>query len=310
MDKKIQVGQKTVDFKLDMGSDVNVLPNSIFKSLNCNNLMKHTNLILETYGGSQIKPLGVVDLECKLGNVKKCLEFVIVDCNSGPLLGLSSCEELGLIKRQEIHNVQIKDKNSFINENIDVFEGLGKFNVTCSIKVDENAEPIARPPRRVPETIKMKLRDKLNDLENSGIISKVENPDGWINNLVIVEKPDGSIRVCLDPQDLNKVIKKEYHLIPTVDELIPKLCNKSVYSVFDLKDGFYQIELDEESSKLCQFSTPFGTVYKFNRLPFGVSVVHRIQITYRMFTPIGANGKLLTLNFHIDTGAATSLPNN
>ena len=37
---------------------------------------------------------------------------------------------------------------------------------------------------------------------------------------------------------------------------------------------------------------------------------HRIQITYRMFTPIGANGKLLTLNFHIDTGAATSSQNN
>ena len=37
---------------------------------------------------------------------------------------------------------------------------------------------------------------------------------------------------------------------------------------------------------------------------------HRIQITYRMFTPIGANGKLLTLDFHIDTGAATSSQNN
>ena len=63
MDKKIQVGQKTVDFKL----------------VNCNSVMKHTDLILKTYGGCQIKLLCVVDLDCKLGNVKKLLEFVIAD---------------------------------------------------------------------------------------------------------------------------------------------------------------------------------------------------------------------------------------
>ena len=72
------------------------------------------------------------------------------------------------------------------------------------------------------------------------------------------------------------MIKKEYHLIPSDGELILKLCNKSAYSVFDLKDGFYQIELDEESRKLCQFSTPLGTVYNFNRLTFGVSVAPQL----------------------------------
>ena len=71
--------------------------------------------------------------------------------------------------------------------------------MTCSIKIDENAEPISRPPRRVPETVKMKLRDKLKNLEISCIIRKVENLDGWINNLVIVEKLDGSIRSSFDP---------------------------------------------------------------------------------------------------------------
>ena len=47
-----------------------------------------------------------------------------------------------------------------------------------------------------------------------------------------------------------------------------------------------------------------------SRCFINIIFIHRIQITYRMFTPIGANGKLLTLNFHIDTGAATSSQNN
>jgi len=76
----------------------------------------------------------------------------------------------------------------------------------------------------------------------------------------------------LDPRDLNKVIKRPKDvLILTVDELTEKLCNKHYFTVLDLKDGFWHVKLDDKSSKLCTFSTPFGC-YKFNRLPFGLNM--------------------------------------
>lgn len=96
-----------------------------------------------------------------------------------------------------------------------------------------------------------------------------------MSNLVVVEKPDGSIRLCLDPQDLNRAIRRDHVLIPKVEELVSKLCNKTVFTVLDLKDGFFQIELDEESTDLCTFSTPFGC-YKFLRLPMGLSCAPEI----------------------------------
>lgn len=79
------------------------------------------------------------------------------------------------------------------------------------------------------------------------------------------------MRLCLDPQELNKYIRKENVLIPTLDDVVAQLSGKKYFSVLDLKDGFWQVELDELSSNYCTFSTPFGC-YKFNRLPFGLSM--------------------------------------
>lgn len=275
--EKIKVCDTDLSFKLDTGAAVNILPDNVYNVLKSKSKLSCTNVILEAFGGAKIKPLGKITLECGVNNIKTKVEFVIVDSKvySKPLLGLTSCVELGLIKKQEINIVETLSKEMFVSKNNDLFEGTGIFNSTCSIKIDENVEPIVKPPRRIPESVKDKLKDKLKFLEKDGIISKVESPEGWVNNLVIVEKPDGSIRLCLDPQDLNKVIKREYYLIPTVEELIPKLCNKSVFTVFDLKDGFYQIKLDDKSSELCKFNSPFGC-YKFNRLPFGISIAPEI----------------------------------
>lgn len=77
----------------------------------------------------------------------------------------------------------------------------------------------------------------------------MNEPTEWVNRLVNVEKKNGSMRLCLDPRDLNENIIREYCVIPTLSDLSSKLKNARVFSVFDLKDGFWQIKLDLESSK-------------------------------------------------------------
>lgn len=89
--------------------------------------------------------------------------------------------------------------------------------------------------------------------------------------MVVVEKPDGTLRIGLDPFHLNKVLNEEFYIIPTVDEISEKIKGAKFYTVLDLTDGFYQIELDEEASDLCTFSTPFGC-YRFKRFPFGLKI--------------------------------------
>ena len=72
--------------------------------------------------------------------------------------------------------------------------------------------------------------------------------------LVCVDKPDGSIRVCLDPKDLNVAIKREHYPLPLVDDITANCAAATVFSTLDAEKAFYQIQLDEESSKRLTFN--------------------------------------------------------
>ena len=87
---------------------------------------------------------------------------------------------------------------------------------------------------------------------------------------MIVHKPDGRIRVCLDPKDLNATIKRSHLQLPTAEDIVSKMSGAWYFSKLDASSGYWQTKLDEESSKLLCFNSPFGR-YKLNRLPFGVS---------------------------------------
>ena len=78
------------------------------------------------------------------------------------------------------------------------------------------------------------------------------------------------LRICVDLKRLNKAVKREKFILPTIDDILPKLTGAKVVSLLDAASGFWQIPLDRESAKLTTFITPFGR-YFFNRLPFGIT---------------------------------------
>lgn len=146
---------------------------------------------------------------------------------------------------------------------------MGKFEKPYTIQLKEDAIPVAKPARRVPHAIMDKLKRKLDELEENGIVEKTDESSEWVQGIVVVAKKDNSLRLCLDPADLNKCILDDSFLIPTLDELTARLKGVKHFSVLDLKDGFWHVQLDKQSQKLCTFATPFGN-YKFLVMPFGI----------------------------------------
>ena len=108
-----------------------------------------------------------------------------------------------------------------------------------------------------PTFLKKQLKQALDSNVKSGVLCKVDQPTDWVNSLLVVEKSNGSFRLCLDPKDLNKAIKREHYKKFTIQEISSELAGKSVFSTLDLKDGYWLIELDTESSLLCTFAIPF-----------------------------------------------------
>ena len=97
----------------------------------------------------------------------------------------------------------------------------------------------------------------------------MDKPTEWVHNLVIVEKKDKSLRICLDPRNLNICVKREHYQIPVLEDITSQLSGKHVFTVIDLKEAFWQIPLTKESMLLTTFSTPFGR-YCFTRMAFGI----------------------------------------
>ena len=90
-----------------------------------------------------------------------------------------------------------------------IFSGVGRFPIEpVDIVLSEDNEPVQKPAHRVPVAMKEKLRKELQSMVKAGIISKLDRntPTPWLNSYVIVKKPNGSLRICLDPKDLNKYI--------------------------------------------------------------------------------------------------------
>ena len=104
----------------------------------------------------------------------------------------------------------------------------------------------------MPVALKKELKDHLEMLVAQNVITPVKEPTKWINSVVAARKP-GKIRLCIDLKDLNKAIKRPYYPLPTIEDILPKLTNAKVLSVFDEQKGFWQIELDESSSFLTTF---------------------------------------------------------
>ena len=120
-----------------------------------------------------------------------------------------------------------------------------------------------------------KLKAELNRMMRLNIIDKIDGPTDWVSNLVIVEKPNGKLRVCLDPRDLNQAIKRQHYQLPTAEDILSQMAGAKYFSKLDASSGYWQLKLDEQSSKLLAFHTPFGR-YKFKRLPFGVNCASEI----------------------------------
>lgn len=106
-------------------------------------------------------------------------------------------------------------------------------------------------------------------MESLNIIQKFTEPTQWVSSLVVVEKPNGKLRVCLDPKDLNRAILRPHYPMKTLEDVLPQLSKARFFTKLDARSGYWTIKLSEASSYLTTFNTPFGR-YRYLRLPFGL----------------------------------------
>lgn len=267
----VEVNGVPVSFKLDSGADACVMSYDSFIAAGFGeHMLNDTGTVLREVSKNVLPVMGYFTGKMfHSSNKNKCtckIYVLNIQCNN--LLSRDVCMELNLIMRiNEISN-QINCSN-LIDKYKTVFEGIGRLPGEHRLIVDETVSPTVRSSRKIPIKLRPRLREELDRLQELNIIEKVDEPTDWVSSIVLVEKPDGKLRLCIDPQHLNKAIKRSHFQLPTLDEITANLSGAKYFSHLDASKGFYMIALDEDSSKLCTFATPFGR-YKFLRLPFGI----------------------------------------
>ena len=117
--------------------------------------------------------------------------------------------------KSSFNYVEKKTQNNFENvpENLKIVcrkytsltKGKGKFlDYQCELRVDETVKPVQQRMRRQPYQLRESIKRKLQEMENEGIIEKVETPETWISNMVTPKK-NGDVRICLDARQLTKL---------------------------------------------------------------------------------------------------------
>ena len=288
------IGKELVKFQIDCGASCNVIPVNL---LSPDTQLESTKTVLVMYNKTRLHPLGKCKVKVRNPRNQKLyrLEFEVVneDCRL-PLLGKKASEAMKLIKVQyenimaidsivteekpvqsALHMQQIKKEYS------DVFTGDGCLEGEYRIEIDERVEPVKLPKRRVPVAMMTPLKLELQDLQRREIIAPVEKSTDWISSLVTVQKQNGKLRICIDPQPLNKALKRSHFPLPTIDDILPDLSRAKVFTVCDVKHGFWHVKLEEESSYLTTFATPFGR-FRWLKMPMGISPAP--EIFQRMLT--------------------------
>ncbi|XP_073946873.1 uncharacterized protein [Choristoneura fumiferana] len=131
---------------------------------------------------------------------------------------------------------------------------LGCTNVT-QMTIDLNDErPIASRPYRLSHHEREQVRSMIDEMLKAGIIR--DSTSEYASPIILVRKPDGGLRMCIDYRKLNSVTVKERYPMPIIDDEIARLSGQAYFITLDLASGYYQVPIAERSKHLTSFVTP------------------------------------------------------
>ncbi|KAJ1526442.1 hypothetical protein ONE63_009576 [Megalurothrips usitatus] len=283
---EVSVNKIPAKFQVDTGADVTVISEETYRAQFAAIPLRDTRHRLRGPSRRFLTVLGV--LETSIGWRDRAAEqavYVIKEKTSS-LLGRPAIEDLHLLRwdlddavaaaieqLDAAKKAVARETAAREAEFPEVFRGLGCINYSrpYCIVLKEGAVPHAvTAPRRVSVKLREKVREELQRMVKMGVISPVDEATEWCAPMVVALKANGGVRICVDYTELNKNVRRERYLMPSVDETLALLGDAKWFSKLDANHGYYQLAMEDASKKLTTFITPFGR-FCYNRLPMGLT---------------------------------------
>lgn len=190
--------------------------------------------------------------------------FYVIEKGQQPLMGKITAQSLGVLK------IGLPSQNNVVDR-VETKKEFPKIKgVSLSLPIDRSIPPVIQPLRRCPIPLLQKVKSKLDELLEMGIIEKVTRPTSWVSPLVPIIKDNGELRLCIEMRRANQAVQRLNHPLPIFDDLSPKFRNARYFTTLDIKQAFHQVELNENCRDITTFVTNWG-LYRYKRLLFGVN---------------------------------------
>ncbi|GKC02086.1 putative reverse transcriptase domain-containing protein [Tanacetum coccineum] len=151
---------------------------------------------------------------------------------------------------------------------IDCYARTVIFEIEFGIELIPGAEPISKAPYRMAPVELKELKEQLQEMLENGFIRPSVSP--WGAPVLFVKKKDGSMRLCIDYRELNRITIRNRYPLPRIDDLFDQLQGAKYFSKIDLRSGYHQLRVREQDISKTAFRTRYGH-YEFLVMPFGLT---------------------------------------
>ncbi|XP_053686407.1 uncharacterized protein K02A2.6-like [Sabethes cyaneus] len=263
-----EIGGVDTKMLIDSGSDANLVTLKTWNFLKDNKVsvqecIRGSAKILKAYGSDNpLEILGTFKTIVRVGSRSVVAEFFVVPSGQRNLLGDTTSKQLGVLKIRNVVNLLMSQNDTNMP-----FSKMADIQV--HIKMNPNITPCFQPLRRIPIPMESAVNKKLDELLMRDIIEVKSGPATWVSPLVVAKKTNGDIRLCVDLRRVNQAVIRDRHPMPIIDDILMRMGKGKLWSVLDIKDAFFLLELDSETRDVMTFITHRG-LYRFKRLPFGL----------------------------------------
>ncbi|CAD5227577.1 unnamed protein product [Bursaphelenchus xylophilus] len=275
---KVEVNGHEFEMELDSGAARSVIPESVWIDMGKPRVTPCRGQ-LKAYGGNKLPIKGNCRVEVTFEGRHSEVEIAVMEGRGQALFGRDLIRALNLdMGPHYVKQVKAEEKilpsteKQLKEEFAELFgDDQGTYKgPEVELRFKKAPVPIFFKARPVPFALKSQVDKKLDELEAKGELKKVMNAE-FASPLVIVPKPDGEIRLCVDfKRTINPQLDIPEHPLPTTEVIFQALNGGKKFSKVDLKSAFNQLKLAKDSQKVCTVSTQKG-LYQYTRLPFGIS---------------------------------------
>ena len=272
----LHVNQKPMTFVIDTACPVTVIPEEVYRAHFQAQQLHEANLQLTSYTQQPVPVLGYLQVTVDYDGSTYTLPLYVTQGDNVALLGREWLQKIKL-NWHRISAIQTDGFEQIVKEYPDVFSHeLGTIrDFKAKIELKPDAVPKFHRPRPVPYALKDAVSRELRQLEERGVITRIERSD-WAAPIVVVPKSDKSLRICGDYKvTINAALQQDVYPLPTAEDLFATLSGGELFTKLDLSNAYQQLELTPDSVPYLVINTHEG-LFAYRRLTYGVSTAPNV----------------------------------